>query len=108
MLTKSSTVMGVIDIPIPDSHKYLLSRVYMDMNSTSDSVYFVSKEGMEHTIKSFNLLSDNAFKMLCVLQYEDTEYLWYCPQKMFNNFFYNITEALEKSDEFLKKDKPKG
>ena len=112
MATKSSTVMGVIDIPIPDSHKYLLSIVYMDMNSTSDNVFFVSKEGMEHTIKGFNLLSDNAFKILCVPQYGDTEYLWYCPQKMFNNFFYNISEVLERtlenSDELLKKDKPKG
>ena len=101
MATKSSTVMGVIDIPIPDSHKYLLSSVYMGMKSTSDSVFFVSKEGMEHTIKGFNLLSDNAFKILCVHQYGDTEYLWYCPQKMFNNFFYDISEALENSDELL-------
>lgn len=95
MATKSSTVMGEIDIPIPDSHKYLLSSVYMDMNSTSDSVFFVSKEGMEHAIKGYNLLFDNAFKILDVPQYGETEYLWCCPQKMFNNIFFNISEALE-------------
>lgn len=98
--------MGVIDIPIPDSHQHILSSVYLDMKSTKDRVFFASKEGMEDMIKGYNLLGDNAFKLLNVPMYGETDHLWYCSQHMFNNFFYDITDALEKSEEVLKTSKP--
>lgn len=103
MAAKSTTVMGIIDIPIPEDKEYLLESVYMNMDSPNNNVFFITKQGMESVIQAMNLLADNEFKILQAPMYGEVETLWYCPQKMFNNFFYDISEALEKSDELLKK-----
>lgn len=107
MAAKSTTVMGIIDIPIPEDKEYLLESVYMNMDSPNNNVFFITKQGMEAVIQAMNLLADNEFKILQAPMYGEVETLWYCPQKMFNNFFYDISEALENSDELLKKYKPK-
>ena len=108
MAAKSTTVMGIINIPIPEDKEYLLESVYMNMDSPTNNVVFLTKQGMEEVIQAMNLLADNTFKILQAPMYGEAETLWYCPQNMFNNFFYDISESLEKSDELLKKDKPKG
>ena len=108
MAAKSKTPMGIINIPIPEDKEYLLESVYMNMDSPSNNVFFLTKQGMEGAIQAMNLLADNAFKVLQAPMYGEVETLWYCPQSMFNNFFYDISEALEKSDELLEKAKPKG
>ena len=79
----------------------------MSKDSSTNNVFFFAKQGMEDVVRAMNLLADNEFKILQAPMYGEVETLWYCPQKMFNNFFYDISEALEKSDELLKKEKPK-
>lgn len=108
MAAKSTTVMGTIRVPIPEDKKHLLSSVYVNLESPNSNVFFVTKQDMEGAIQAMNLLADNAFKVLQAPMYGEVETLWYCPQKMFNNFFYDISEVLENFDELLEKDKPKG
>lgn len=108
MAAKSTTVMGIINIPIPEDKEYLLESVYMNMDSPTNNVFFLTKQGMEGAIQAMNLLADNTFKILQAPMYGEVETLWYCPQNMFNNFFYDISEALENFDEVLEKAKPKG
>ena len=101
MAAKSTTVMGIINIPIPEDKEYLLESVFMNRDSPNSNVFFLTKQGMGGAIQAMNLLADNAFKLLQAPMYGEVETLWYCPQKMFNNFFYDISEALENSDELL-------
>ena len=76
MAAKSTTVMGIINIPIPEDKEYLLESVYMNMDSPTYYVFFLTKQGMEGSIQAMKLLADNTFKILQAPMYGEVETLW--------------------------------